>query len=477
MRSTGSDTSARGNGKFTRKELLKRGGMVAAGTAATPLLSSCGIFGGSSSSGDDLAGTTLAVATVSNSQMEDMRSLINFFTEETRINVEFQFLPENTLRQSVTQDVAMQAGKYDVVTIGSYDAPIWGRFGWIVPLEQYFSEMSQSERDDYDRDDILGPIRSILSYEDQLYALPFYGESSMIFYRKDLFEEAGLQMPERPKWGQVTDFAEELQAQDNGASGIVLRGLPGWGANMAAFGTFINTFGGRWYNMDWEPQLTSDDVKSAIEAYSTLGREYAQSGITSHNFPECQNIFASGDGAMWYDATSAAGYISDPETSSVADTLGYAYGPTAVTPRGAHWLWSWSLAIERSSRKKEAAFEFIKWATSKQYIDLVNDELGQVRIPPGTRQYTYRDTPYRDNPWSEIELTSIQNANPDRQTQEPAPYTGIQYVAIPEFQQLGNSVGRTLAGVLAGNVSVDQMAQRAQREALQVARDGEYLKQ
>lgn len=463
--------------KIPRRDFLKLGGMVAAGTAVAPLLSSCGVFGGGSGSGGDLSGTTLAVATVSNSQMEDMRGLVGNFMEETGIEVEFQFLPENTLRQSVTQDVAMQAGKYDVVTIGSYDAPIWGRFGWIVPLDQYFSEMSQSERDDYDLDDILEPIRAILSYEDQLYALPFYGESSMLFYRQDLFEQAGLQMPARPKWGQITDFAQALQDSGTDASSIVLRGLPGWGANMAAFGTFINTFGGRWYNMDWEPQLTSDDVKAAIEAYRSLGREYAQSGITSHNFPECQNIFASGDGAMWYDATSAAGYISDPETSSVADTLGYVYGPTAVTPRGAHWLWSWSLAIESSSRKKEAAFEFIKWATNKQYIDLVNEELGQVRIPPGTRQYTYRDTPYRNNPWSEIELASIQNANPDRQTQEPAPYTGIQYVAIPEFQQLGDSVGRTLAGVLAGNVSVDQMAQSAQQEALQVARDGEYLKQ
>ena len=467
----------KGTRKIRRRDFLKMGGMAAAGTAAAPMLSSCGIFGSDSGSGGDLSGTTLAVATVSNSQMEDMQSLIGNFTDKTGINVEFQFLPENTLRQRVTQDVAMQSGNYDVVTIGSYDAPIWGKFEWIVPLDQYFSQMSQSEKDDYDRDDILSSIRSILSYEDRLFALPFYGESSMLFYRQDLFDQAGLKMPERPKWGQVTDFAKELQASENDASGIVLRGLPGWGANMAAFGTFINTYGGRWYNPDWEPQLDSDDVKAAIEAYSTLCRKYAQSGVTSHNFPECQNIFASGNGAMWYDATSAAGYISDPETSSVAEALGYTYGPTAATPRGAHWLWSWSLAIESSSRKKEAAFEFIKWATSKEYIELVSNELGQVRIPPGTRQSTYDNTPYKNNPWSEIELDSINNANPDQPTQEPVPYTGIQYVAIPEFQQLGNSVGRTLAGVLAGNTSVDQMAQSAQQEALQVAKEGEYLKQ
>ena len=468
---TGGQTGTRN--KFSRKELLKLGGLLAAGSAAAPVLSACG--SSSSAAGADLSGTSLSVATVSNSQMEDMESLIGQFTEQTGIEVEFQFLPENALRQRVTQDVAMQSGNYDVVTIGSYDAPIWGRYQWIEPLDPFFSQLGQSQRESYDVDDLLEPIRTILSYEDQLFALPFYGESSMLFYRQDLFEQAGLQMPERPEWSRITEFARELDGAEEGTSGIILRGLPGWGANMAPFDTFINTFGGRWYDMDWQPQLDSADVKDAIEAYSTLVREYGQSGATSHNFPECQNIFASGDGAMWYDATSAAGYISDPESSEVADTLGYTYGPTAKTPRGAHWLWSWALAIETSSRKKEAAFEFIKWATSKEYIDLVGRELGQVRIPPGTRQSTYDETPYGENPWAEIELESINGANPQQPTEEPVPYSGIQYVAIPEFQQLGDSVGRSLASVLAGDMSVDEMAEAAQQEALQVARDGEYL--
>jgi sorbitol/mannitol transport system substrate-binding protein len=271
------------------------------------------------------------------------------------------------------------------VTIGSYDTPFWGRYQWIEPLDPFFSRMSRSEIEDYDLEDLLKAIRTILSYKDQLFAVPFYGESSMLFYRKDLFEEAGLKMPERPKWDQVRGFASKLDNLKGDAHGIILRGLPGWGANMAPFNTFINTYGGRWYNMDWEPQLTSAEVKEAIRVYSTLGREYGQPGITSHNFPECLSLFSSGDGAMWYDATVAAGLLSDPEASKVADEVGFAYGPTAVTPRGAHWLWSWALGIESSSLKKDAAFEFIKWAPSKEYINLVGRELGWVRVPPGTR--------------------------------------------------------------------------------------------
>ncbi|MDN5697451.1 MAG: sugar ABC transporter substrate-binding protein, partial [Rubrobacter sp.] len=458
------------NREFSRKDMLRLGGLLAVGTAAAPMLSACG---SSSASGADLSGTSLSVATVNNSQMEDMASLIGHFTEQSGIEVEFQFLPENALRQRVTQDAAMRAGNYDVVTIGSYDAAIWARYRWIEPLDSYFSQLGQSERDRYEVDDLLEPIRTILSHEDQLFALPFYGESSMLFYRRDLFEEAGLQMPERPEWSQIAEFAQELDGLEEGTSGIILRGLPGWGANMAPFDTFINTFGGRWYNPDWEPQLTSNEVREAIETYSSLVRDYGQSGATSHNFPECQNIFASGDGAMWYDATSAAGYLGDPESSEVADTIGYAYGPTAATPRGAHWLYSWALAIQSTSTKKQAAFEFIKWATSKEYIDLVRRELGQVRIPPGTRQSTYDNTPYGENPWTNIELESINGATPDRPTEDPVPYSGIQYVAIPEFQQLGDSVGRSLASVLAGDMSADEMARSAQDEALQVARDGE----
>lgn len=459
---------------FTRGEILKLGGMLAAGSAAAPLLSACGGSGGAS--GGEFAGTTLTVATVSNSQMEDMEALVGDFTDKTGINVRFLFLPENDLRQRVTQDVAMRAGNFDIVTIGSYDTPFWGRYQWTIPLDPFFEKMSRAEREEYDLEDVLAPIRSVLSNGGRLFALPFYAESSMLFYRKDLFEEAGLTMPDRPKWEEISGFAQKVHDPDNDVYGMILRGLPGWGANMAPFGTFINTFGGRWFNTDWEPQLETPEVKRAAEVYSELVTKYGQPGATSDNFPECQNLFASGDGAIWYDATSTAGYLSDPETSEVAKDIGFAYGPTGTTEHGAHWLWSWALGIESSSRNQEAAFEFLKWATSKEYIQLVGEEFGWVRVPPGTRRSTYEDTKYRDNPWADIEIQSIEGANPKQPTQEPVPYTGIQYVGIPEFQQLGDEVGRSLASVLAGDMSIDEMTRLAQQQALQVARQGEYLK-
>ena len=462
-----------GTRKFTRGQLLKLGGMVAVGSTAAPLLSACG--GNNSSGGKkDLKGSKVTVATVSNSQMEDMQKLSGDFTKQTGIKVKFLTLPENNLRQKITQDVAMNGGAFDLVMISNYETPFYAQNKWILSLEPFFSKMKSKEKNTYDLGDILKVWKTSLSYKNARYSLPFYGESSMLFYRKDLFKKAGLTMPDNPTWDQVTGFAKKLNSGN--VHGIILRGQPGWGANMAPFDTFINTYGGRWYDMNWKPQLDSPEVKKAAESYSTLASKYGQPGITSDNFPECESAFSSGNGAMWYDATSASGYLADPKSSKVSDSVGFTHAPTAVTPKGSHWLYSWALGIESASKNPDAAFEFLKWATSKHYLDLVGKKLGWERVPPGTRTYSYKSTPYGKKPWANLELDSINNADPDHPTKDPVPYTGIQFVGIPEFTDLGDNVGRTLASLLAGKISVDQFAKQANQAALQTAKQGKYLK-
>jgi sorbitol/mannitol transport system substrate-binding protein len=454
--------------KFSRGQVLKMGGALAAGSVAMPWLAGCG-------GSEDLSGSEITIAAVNNPQMEDMEGLADRFREQSGITARFQFLPENDLRQRVTQDVSLNAGNFDIVMVGAYETPIWAQSEWLEPLDSYFDNLSQEQANNYDLDDILQTWRTALSYEDQLYSLPFYGESSMLFYRTDLFEEAGIEMPERPTWDEVTGFAEQLHDPGNNLNGLALRGLPGWGANMANFMTILNTYGGRFYNENWEPQLTTPEVRNAIDQYITLANNFAQSGITSDNFPECLTLFSSGNAAMWCDATVAGGLVSDPEASEVAENVGFAYAPTAVTPNGANWLWCWSLGIEAASKNKEAAFEFLRWATSKDYINLVGEELGYNRVPPGTRESTSEDTPYGENPWTDVELTSIQTATLDNPTRDPVPYDGIQYIPIPEWQQLGDAVGRLLASVVTGDITPEEMQERAQQEALDVARQGQYL--
>ena len=460
-----------GKRKYTRGQVLKMGGALAAGSVAAPWLAGCG--GGSG--GGDLSGSEITIAAVNNPQMEDMQSLADDFKQKTGITARFQFLPENDLRQKVTQDVSLNAGNFDIVMVGAYETPIWAASEWLEPLNPYFDNLSQQQSSDYDLDDVLQTWRTALSYQDQLYSLPFYGESSCLFYRQDLFEEAGLEMPMRPTYEEITNFARELNDPEGGVAGIAQRGLPGWGANMANLMIMINTFGGRWYNENWEPQLTTPEVKAAIEQHTELATQYAQAGINSDNFPECLTLFTSGKAAMWSDATVAGGLVADPKESDVAENVGFAYAPTEVTPNGSHWLWCWSLGVESASKNKDAAFEFLRWSTSKDYIKLVGEELGYNRVPPGTRNSTYQ-TPYGENSWTEVELTSIETADLDNPTRDPVPYKGIQYIPIPEWQQLGDAVGRLSASVVTGDLSVTEMQDRAQAEALKVAKEGQYLK-
>ena len=155
--------------------------------AALRVLLSAGLIAGFAWSAQ--AQTKLTIATVNNGDMIRMQKLTDDFkAKNPGIDLEWVTLEENVLRQKVTTDIATKGGQFDVLTIGTYEVPIWAKKGWLVPLDNLGA--------DYDVDDLLPAIRSGLSLDGKLYAAPFYGESSMVMYRKDLFEKAGLQMPD-----------------------------------------------------------------------------------------------------------------------------------------------------------------------------------------------------------------------------------------------------------------------------------------
>ncbi|MBE9179560.1 sugar ABC transporter substrate-binding protein [Oculatella sp. LEGE 06141] len=413
--------------------------------------------------------TTLTIATVNNNDMVIMQDLSSQFEEaHPDINLQWVVLEENVLRQRVTNDIANRGGQFDILTIGTYETPIWAKQGWLLPLENL--------PEDYNVEDILPPVREALSYEDQLFALPFYAESSMLYYRTDLFEEAGITMPEQPTYTQVRQWAEQIHDPSNGVYGICLRGKPGWGENMAFFTTLVNTFGGKWFDTNWQPDLSSPEWNEALTYYVDLLGQYGPPGASSNGFNENLALFSTGNCGMWIDATVAAGKLADPDESQVADTVGFARAPVADYPNGSNWLWAWSLAIPSSTRSPEAAQQFITWATSQEYVQLVAEERGWVAAPPGTRQSTYDNPSYQEAaPFAEIVLNSIQAADPSKPTVDPVPYQGIQFVAIPEFQALGTQVGQTVAAALTKQVSVDQALQQAQTTTEQTMQRAGYI--
>ncbi|MFF5185905.1 ABC transporter substrate-binding protein [Streptomyces sp. NPDC000345] len=435
-------------------------------TAAGSLLVACSGAGGSSGSG---GGDAINVLMVGNPQMEDIAKLTeDTFTKDTGIKVHFTVLPENELRDKVTQDIATQAGQYDVATIGAYEVPIWEKNGWLHELGSYADKDAS-----FDKADLLKPVVTSLSGSDgKLYALPFYGESSMLMYNKDVMRAKGITVPEHPTWQQIADIAAEVDGAEPGMKGICLRGLAGWGELGASLTTVVNTFGGTWFTKDWEAQVDSPAFKKATNFYVDLVRKHGEAGAAQAGFTECLNAMSQKKVAMWYDATSAAGSLEDSSSSKIAGHVGYAYAPTVRT-RSSGWLWSWAWAMPKTTKNADAASKFMLWASSKEYEKLVGEKLGWSRVPAGKRASTYALPEYQKAAASfgDITLKSIESADPADPGVQPRPTVGIQYVAVPEFQDLGTKVTQEISAAIAGRTSVDKALEDGQKLAEDVAKN------
>ena len=398
---------------------------------------------------------TLTIATVNNGDMIRMQSLSSEFTEATGIELEWVILEENILRQRVTQDIATSGGQFDIMTIGMYETPIWAERGWLVSLDGL--------PDDYDIDDILPAMRAGLSHEGSLYAAPFYGESSMVMYRTDLLEAAGLEMPQAPTWDDIAEAAAAMTDRDNNINGICIRGRAGWGENMAFITTVANSFGARWFDEDWNAQLDSPEWLEAVTFYNDLLQNYGPAGAANNGFNENLTLFQQGRCGMWIDATVAASFVTNPNDSTVADHVGFALAPNKDgMDKRANWLWAWALAIPAGTQQEAAAMEFINWATSKDYLELVAEREGWANVPPGSRTSLYENPDYAEVPFAAMTLQSINAADPNNPTVDPVPYVGIQYVAIPEWAGLGTSAGQEFSAMVAGQLTPEQALQRAQ---------------
>jgi sorbitol/mannitol transport system substrate-binding protein len=401
------------------------------------------------------AETTITVATVNNGDMIRMQGLMDdFYAKHPDIKVDWVTLEENVLRQRVTQDIATNGGQFDVMTIGTYEVPIWAKNGWLVGL----NDLPAS----YDMNDILPAIRGGLTVDGTLYAAPFYGESSMVMYRTDLMEKAGLTMPEAPTWDFIKKAAAAMTDKDNEQYGICLRGKAGWGENMAFLTAMSNSFGARWFDMDWKPQFDTPQWHDTLTFYLDLMNNYGPPGASSNGFNENLALFQQGHCGMWIDATVAASFVTNPDDSTVADKVGFALAPDKGLGKRGNWLWAWSLAIPAGTQKEEAAKTFIDWATNKDYLQLVASKEGWANVPPGTRKSLYENPEYAKVPFAKMTLDSINSADPTHPTVDPVPYVGVQFVAIPEFAGIATDVGQEFSAALAGQETADEALQKAQ---------------
>jgi sorbitol/mannitol transport system substrate-binding protein len=400
---------------------------------------------------------TLNVAMVANGQMEDIATLTpELFTAESGINIEYTILDEATLREVTTRDVGAGGEQFDVVMVGMFEAPQFGRNGWLVNLSEYADADA-----DYDVDDIFPTVRNGLSYEGNMYAAPFYAESSFLMYRDDVLEAAGITMPDAPTWDEVAEIARTIDTDE--MAGICLRGKPSWGDLGAIFTTVVNTFGATYWldgedSTIGESQVDQPEFKEAVEFYVGLIEDAGEDDAANSSYNECTSQLQAGKAAMWVDATVAASNL-EGDDSPIKGKLGYALSPTKVTDTSG-WLWSWALAIPETAPDKDAAWEYVSWATGPQYLAEAGDLLpgGWAALPPGTRQSLYENPAYQEAAaaFADRTLAAMQAAPIDNPGVQPRPgLPGVQFVGVPQFQDFGTRCMQEISAAIAGGQSTD----------------------
>jgi sorbitol/mannitol transport system substrate-binding protein len=447
---------------FTKRKIAAAGCAVALATLAAACSSGGGSSGGNAAATGGSSGNTgtVTVAVVSNplitGQMIPLTQSV-FEKQNPGITVKFATYTEGDLRAAIEKDVSTHSDSFNVIMIGPYETPLFAKDGWLDNLSTQYISGDPS----YDASDLLPAVAKSLSYKGDLYAVPFYGESSMLYYNKAMLSAAGITMPMHPTWTEVAADAAKLN-QPGKQAGICLRGLAGWGDNMASLDTVINTFGGEWYNSSWQAQLTSPADTAAVNFYVNLIKADGESGASNDSFNQLLTLYGQGKCAMWYDSTVAATSLATTYPSVFAQT-GYSFAPVDKTTSSG-WLWSWSLGIPQGVSDSGAAWKFVSWATSKQYDSLVASKYGWSAVPPGSRTSLYQNPSYQKaaSAFANITLQSIDGTDPTHPTVNPVPYVGVQYVDIPQFESLGLQVGQQIAGAIAGTESVTQALQSSQ---------------
>jgi sorbitol/mannitol transport system substrate-binding protein len=447
--------------------LICTAGIVAVVAAGCAGAGGGGGSGGSSGGGGGGGGgKSVNVLMVNNPQMLALQKLTaDNFTKQTGIKVNYTVLPENDVRDKISQEFSSQAGQYDVASLSNYEIPFYSKNGWLSSLSD-----TVAKDPSFDQADILKPMAESLTGEDgKIYGEPFYGESSFLMYRKDLLQAKGITMPAKPTWQDVATIAAKLDGAKPGMKGICLRGLPGWGEVMAPLTTVWNTFGGAWWDKDWNTLLTDPATVEATKFYANLIQQHGESGAAQSGFAECLNNVEQSKTAMWYDATSAAGSLEGPQ-SPVKTKMGYAPAPVVKTPSSG-WLYSWAWGIQKASKNQDAAVKFITWASGKDYENLVGKTDGWATVPAGKRASTYSNPDYLKvaKAFAEPTKNAIDSADPKNPGVQPRPAIGIQFVAIPEFSAVGTTVSQSITSAIAGKTSVESALQAGQAAAQKVA--------
>ncbi len=438
-------------------------GVAALAVGALVALPACSGAGGAGGVGGTSSDNTINVLMVNNPQMIALQKHIGEFTKQTGITVNFTVKPENDMRNQAATEFANQSGQFDVATLSNFEIPIYAKNNWLTSMDDIAAYKADTG---FDQSDVFPSMTNSLKGADgKLYGEPFYGESSFLMYRKDIAKKVGVTFSETPTWDEVAAAAAKMDGAESGMKGICLRGLPGWGEVFAPLTTVVNTFGGTWFDKDWNAQVNGQGFTDATNFYTNLVKEHGEAGAAQAGFAECLTATEQSKVAMWYDATSAAGSL-EADDSPVKGKMGYVQAPVKET-KSAGWLYAWSWAIEKKSEKSENAWKFISWASGKDYENLVGTQDGWSTVPAGKRESTYTNADYvkAASAFATPTKTAIENAKPNDPGVQPRPTVGIQFVDIPEFTSFATTISQDISSVIAGRETVANALDKGQQLA------------
>ncbi len=420
---------------------------------------------------------TLNIGLANNPYSQGLYAIVQKYFKDAGYNfdVNISVIPEEDLRSAQTLDATTDGVTYDMFYVGPYEGMCWGQYGWLEDLAPYFANMSDEQKAWYDIDDVFAAMmKSVTDVDGHMWAVPFYGESSFIMYNKELFEKAGVTMPENPTWDQIYELATAIKGLGDGYTGIVMRSDVGWGNLGAPLGAMQNAFGAQYYDMDWNAVIDTPEMRNCWTMYKKLLTECGPSNLTGNSYNECVNLFLEGNVGIYYDATSLCGNFESDE-SPIKGKVGYAQAPTQVPGGQSGWLWNWAMAINPQTEHKAEVFDFILWCTSKDFIDLSLTYMPDGSVtPPASRYSTYEKDVIKALPYAQATLNALAPLDFTKPAVNPVPYVGLQYMAIVEFQEAATQMTQWVLEYLTGGIELDEAISRTQGLFEQVAVEGGY---
>lgn len=401
----------------------------------------------------EYAGTTLVVNFPAHPHYDAVMQILPQFTKETGIEVEVDQLPYLAMRERQTLELAQEEGDYDLIAYVVFSKADYVYADQLENLAKYFMNPNLSDPG-YDSADLIpgyvynigfaGGDRGYLGgATGSLFGLPYGSETSVLGYRKDIFEKHGLEVPQT--YEEMLALACEIPQLEPGMGGLASRAASGHHA-AHAFLLHLNPLGGAIFDDNWEPVMNSAEGVAAAEALKSIV-ECGPEGATTFGFGEALGSFLAGDTAMYLDTTVVAGQVDDPDKSQVVGNVGWAMHPMGT--ERASQTGGFGIGIPANAENKEAAFLLMQWLTSRE-----GDKLVALAGGNPSRFSTHANAEVNAVfPHMSTFGEALQHADPDWRP------------IIPTWGKINADLGTTLSEVLTNDLDIqealDGVAERA----------------